>query len=173
MERGPIPFSPFFHGHVHRDTLYLADGSRPEVTVVDGAGQLVRRIPTLRSAVSADHAYDTLEAELASRELPNLQERLKGIPRQDSVPHFATFLIADDGRIWGKRYDPGTDALWLTASGGGAGGDWWVMNRNGEVEAEIALPARLRPVDVSGRRLLGVRRGELDVESVVLYRLVK
>jgi hypothetical protein len=52
-------------------------------------------------------------------------------------------------------------------------GRWHVFNATGRWVTSLSLPDRFTPWEISVRGILGVRRDEVDVETVVLLRLEK
>ena len=96
----------------------------------------------------------------------------------DSIPTITAVLASPDGGFWVQRMcplpeiDPG--ALLLPFHGGWLGGPIWeVYDRDGRWYANVELPGRFRATRVLGSAVVGVQRDELDVEHVVLLRLVR
>lgn len=46
---------------------------------------------------------------------------------------------------------------------------WWVLDSEGRWRAAVEVPGHVQLMDVAEGRVAGVRRGELDVESVVVF----
>ena len=163
---GPVPFSPFPYGAVLRDSVLFTNGSRASVRMSDldwhGRDIVFRSEP-----VQPDSAWTALVAALQARSDWQLQV-LPDAPHPDSIPRLAGLLVDDQGRIWTKRFDPSTDAVWL---GGGlsGGGTWWIADASTGETAEIALPESLKPVDVQGNKLLGVLTDSLGVQRIAEY----
>lgn len=72
-------------------------------------------------------------------------------------------MEADDGTIWLRRYDP------VEAENGESMTEWWILDTEGALLARAPTPAGLSSGDV----VWGIERDELDVQSMVRYRLVK
>jgi hypothetical protein len=51
--------------------------------------------------------------------------------------------------------------------------DWEVFDDQGRYLGVLTMPARFAPMRIEGDALWGVQRDELDVPSVVRYRLVR
>jgi hypothetical protein len=169
---GPIPFSPFLHAFVHRDSVYATDGLE-EMTVLDGAGDRVRSFELPPVAVEVGAALSRLRAQLELREDEWALELLDEMPTQGAVPRVAEVLLDGAGHFWMKRYDPVEDSNFVRGFGRRSGGMWWVVDPSGEVVATIELPDELIAMDIRGDRVAGLTLDELDVERVAVYRIVR
>lgn len=170
------PFSPRPIHLARGDTIFLTDGMRPAVVARTSEGEIVRTIPLPPRALgSIETATVRLRRALEERADELNLGRLPSIPRVDSLPRIAAMLMDDQGFFWAKQYDPGTDAspllprrLYLAPHGG----DWWVLDDRGNVEATVQLPAGFILKAVRGSLLAGITVDSMDVERVVLYRLL-
>ena len=85
---------------------------------------------------------------------------------------FWDFLVDGEEFLWVRDYDPAVHAVNAGGLGRtGPGGVWTVLNRNGAVVATVSMPADFEPSSIDADYVLGVRRDELDVESVRVYRV--
>jgi hypothetical protein len=134
----------------YRFTKYLPDGTLVSTVGLQGEGG---RAP-----------------ELALGRFGEDAERLDGVPPPPSIPEVAEVLLDERGRFWIKRYEAGTDSNWLTFFDRRSGGDWWIVEPDGEVVATIRLPDDLTPLDIGDDRILGMARDDLGVERIVLWR---
>lgn len=172
LGRGPVPFSPYLHGAVVGDSLYVTDGLEPSISVVDHEGEVVRSLEVEVPAPDRAAAWSALRTEL---EAEDDLDRLDDIPEAaeaEPVPHIARMLADDGGRLWLKHLEPTTDHyLGGGWAGRGPGGRWTVVDPGGAVTARIDLPADLVLMDVAHGRIAGVTRDELGVERVEVYAL--
>jgi hypothetical protein len=77
------------------------------------------------------------------------------------LPAFRGFLVDDEGSMWIERYPrPGDGTT-----------DWWVIEPEGTWRATVEVAGNVELHDVAGGRAAGVRRGALDVESVVVFEI--
>ena len=82
-----------------------------------------------------------------------------------TYPAFGRFLVAKDSSIWVEEYRSPSD------SSGAA--RWTAHDREGRWLGVVSLPARFTPYIIEGDRLVGVQRNTLDVETVVVLRILR
>ena len=165
-EGGTLPFSPYLHAFVLRDSVYFTDGVH-EITVLGQDGSRSISIPV--PAVRYDEARRQLENELDAGDRVDALELLADVPIQDSVPSVAEVLLNDEGHLWLKRYQPSTDSNWLGFFGNRAGGEWWILDPNFGHVATIRLHDAFIPRDIRGGQVLGVTHDSLGVERVAVF----
>lgn len=165
----PIAFSPYAHFATDGSTLYHTNGYGPAVTAWSGAEARTIMFPTVEHDL--ERAWSTLEAELRRRDSEFFLSAIATAPRPDSIPSLGGLLVDDAGRLWAKRYDPATDALWLGGGARSAGGSWWVADAEGTIMARAEVPAGFAPVQVEGDRVLGISVDDLGVERVEVRAL--
>jgi hypothetical protein len=167
---GPIPFSPYPHYATDGSSIYQTSAYGSEVTAWSIGGE-----PRAISFPPAEHdparAWSTLEAELDRRDIDFYSGVLATAPRPDSIPSLAGLLVDDAGRLWAKRYDPGTDALWLGGGARPAGGSWWVADSDGALLARAEVPDGFTPMQVEADSVLGISVDALGVERVEVRTL--
>ena len=177
-DRVPIPFSPIPHAIILRDSLYVADGYEPEITIRDARGATVRtiRVPQARN-VSAAAIWSALEARLHEERKHLFIEYLEKeqVPRDSRFPTIGGLLADEDGNLWVKSYDPLSDAIWLkpNALAPASGGEWRVIRPDGRIVATVRMPNNVRPLHVRSNRLLGVAVDELGVERIVVHTILR
>jgi hypothetical protein len=161
---GPIPFSPYPHVATHGDTVYHTNGREPLVTAWSAAGEWTISFPA--HDYDAERQWSALVAEVERRSLEPVLRVVSTAPRPDWIPHLSGLLVDDAGRIWARRYEPGTDAIWLGGGARGFGGTWWVADPAGRVIASVQVPAGFAPLEIEDARVLGVSVDSLGVERV-------
>jgi hypothetical protein len=95
-------------------------------------------------------------------------------------PRIGRMLVDEEGLLWVMAFprlerDFVSENL-MTAYRGPyllepEGGRWRVLNRKGEVLAELRTPPRVFVVEVGADYVLGISKDQLGVESVVVYGL--
>jgi len=169
--RAPVAFSPIPYTAVFGDSLYFADGERPEIAVRDRDGNVRRTINMPAIPQDVDAALAALEEEIRDSDSPFFNvERLHDAPRPETLPTIAGMLVDDEGFVWARKYEAPGDALWLSGTQH-SGGSWWVIDPAGETVATVDLPEGVRPLDIRGNLLLGVAADELDVERLVVHTI--
>jgi hypothetical protein len=103
----------------------------------------------------------------------DLLDRLEGVPREGRIPHLASLLAGPDGELWVRRYRPDVDAQWLGGQRSRPGGDWWVVDGEGEIRGRVRVPDDLELLDVAEDGVLAVARDALGVDRVVVHGLVR
>ncbi len=79
------------------------------------------------------------------------------------VPLFGTPFADADGNVWLPSYRPAYPE---------EGSPYTVISPDGEWLGQVETPPRFRILDVTGGLVLGVLRGEMDVQNVVVYEVV-
>ena len=104
------------------------------------------------------------QTEEAIEEL--ITSMLEGYRLESDVPlPLFTLPIADDaGHIWLGKFTVPSDR--------GAAPSYTIISPEGHWLGNLDVPDGMRVLDVAEERVLGVVKGEMDVESVVVYELV-
>ena len=173
-----IPFDILPDAAVGGDGFFLTLGEvqGPEILEYDTAGQLRRIIrlaePVVRpSPETLDRFINTrVERDLRDSDLlgtpdaadrraewrDSYERRFKDMPLPEFIPVFSRLLVDDVGWLWAElyRYEVGTPERWL------------VFGPNGEGHGSVDMPPGLRVWQIGRDFVLGVWRGERDVEYV-------
>lgn len=174
--RQVVHFSPGSLAATRSGRLYIAERSGVKLTVHDlesGSSDVVH-VPVSRRPLTREIIDRFIEREAGAshrdelrRELP--QDRgmqfyatsLRELPYADSLPVVDQLRVDAGGYVWLRRYVLPTDP---TAS-------WIVVEEDGNVAAELALPTHLRVFDIGSDYIAGVERDSFDVQRIVIRRL--
>jgi hypothetical protein len=153
-------------GHVLRETRVLVDedrvlvgtGERFEVTVFDGAGDVVVSLESTAVPMPATPEY-------VGQVYPPRWARLlaENLPQGHLLPATRGILVDSEGLVWVEHH-PGD--LQRPSR-------WIVFGATGAVAAEATVPAGLQLLEVGADYVLGVWRDDLDVESVRKHALTR
>lgn len=162
--------SPFAMGNVPAvvdgTQLHFGPGEESEITSVAPSGQVTRilRWAAERRAVTAEvrDAFMNSRLEGVDPQYRAMTEAmLEGLVFPDRMPAYRSMLADSEGYLWVQQFHP----LWEE------GQRWWVFDPSGAWLGEPSLPSDFELRDVGEDYVLGVRRDDLGVESVVMYAL--
>jgi hypothetical protein len=166
---------------VHGDRFYYADAERFEVSVYGPDGALERLIRVAADPprydrreifrpIPDDGSGDPRRAELRR----HFDDIIRTVRVPDPLPHFSDMIIDEGGRIWLREYQPPGVADRAPR--------WFIFDADGRLRWSLRSPrtlvrspapwARWNP-QIGEDFVLSSARDELDVASVVLYRLRK
>ncbi len=150
--------------------LYEGTGDTYEVRTRDQTGRLVRilridvdPIPVTDELFEAYADEQLAEAGGDTLWLDRMKTALETMPRPEWARVFDALEVADDGRLWVRRTRMPADSL----------DRWDVFDREGVFVTRALLPSNLRVRQIGPDFVLALRRDELDLEQVVVYRLEK
>jgi hypothetical protein len=161
-----VPYTAFGRVAGTREGVCYEFGPDPQITCFgdDGSPRLLIRTGDRRRPVTPAHvaAYWAREAELAADDEARaaaLASLRSDLPFPDVFPAFTDLIVDDDGRMWAEVYRlPDDDRTeWRIFSEGR-----WV----GRLTVDTTFDVRA----VSADLVAGVRRDELDVESIRIHR---
>lgn len=170
-KRSPVAFSPHLHAGLINDSIFLTNGSLPEIQVWDSEGKHVRSIEVPVPVVEESRAWQELEEELRTRNNQMEIRSFETLPREEGIPWIALMLVDDRDRLWVKKYNPRTDSHILFGDRG-QGGEWLVMEPHGEVVATIRIPDGFLLLDIRGDQVLGRTVDSLGIQQVQVYDIV-
>ena len=172
------PFRPF--GQLSASPSGFVGGRSDRAEVVwygtDGAVERIARWTPVRDVADQSDVDQLLEMYRTT--LPGMnpgmpEERVEQMVRQraDRIQ-----LTGDPVPLYIELIDFGPSGVWLSefrsdAYGSGGASAYRVVSPDGQSIRRVDLPQMTRVFDVSGDRVLGVARDELDVQYVVVYRL--
>lgn len=161
-------FSPttvlFVGGNPER--VVVGDGAEPVLSLLDLSGRETMRLrwnAVRRRASSTDFSI-ALEERLGSRPAAQRrarEEALSSFSKDRPVPVFAEVILDQVGHVWARGYRLPSDSV----------AQWQVFEPSGRWLGTLTLPPDLRVLEIGEDYLLGVRRDEFDVETVVEFPL--
>jgi hypothetical protein len=164
----PFPFGRTAQIAVAPARFYYADTHSTEVGIYDPTGKRLGSVklrPSSRPLTDAD-IEKWIEVDLARRNAAqklDARNDFKQIPPLKRTPEFAAMKVDDLGNLWVRHYGPPFDPS----------PNWDVYDANGAPLARVRLPARFDPFHIGRDFLVGVRKDELDVEHIEVYRLTR
>jgi hypothetical protein len=167
--REPVPFTVHAQLAVHDDRIYLTDGLRPEVHVLDADGKLIRVMRVLEPLVPlerrdlSEYVSQRIEREPDAARRRDLARIFPQITTPSFKPVYADLKVSDAGEIW----------LLLFDLSGQEDRVWRVLSPQGRPVGTVRTPTSLRVADISGNYLLGIYRDEMGVEFVRRYRILR
>lgn len=151
------------------DHLIFGPADTYELQVYTAAGRLERmvRLPGVRRRVGEEDIarFRTEQLERAEREgtRRRMERMLSEMPYPETMPLYEDLEVDASGNLWVADYRAAPDEESL----------WRVFSRDGEYLGVVAMPDGFEPFQIGSDFLLGRWVGDLDVEHIHLYRLVK
>jgi hypothetical protein len=162
-----IPFSPGEHWGIGPTHYVTGHSAAPSIRFLDNVGRLkqVVRLPLPHSPIEAglsmaqfERSYRDEPADIRER----ARKRRELMPTYEHFPLFTNIRVDPEGFVWLASYSP-VEAEDLPR--------WFVVSPEGRYMGEVGVRQRMR-IDYIGRDfILGRRRGEFDVEQVVVYAI--
>lgn len=148
-------------------SVYIGNGDAHELTVLAASGNVRQTLrwpgaarPVTPQLIDAYIASTVSDAPLEQR--ASVAEALQRAPFPESLPAFATFVIAQDGTLWISRYVP---------KGSDERPTFDVIDTAGALLGAVEMPTRFSPSQVTRERVIGVWRDDDDVRHIRVYRL--
>lgn len=151
-------------------TFYEVPDAQPNMTVQSGSPRLQWDVRDTRLVVAEGlrhdlAVYDDGMPTLRVREdrplRPNPAPDTTAAPPTEFLPAYDWVAVDADRRIWARAgAAPGTDSA-----------EWRAFDSDGALWGTLRLPARDRVVDARGDTLILLRRDDMDVERIELWRV--
>lgn len=161
----PVPVAGGISLAVGDDLLFMADGERPEVVVMDRNGETVRELEVTGMGIAIDDDLrsmisDTLYDRYARSE-ERMRSRLELAPIPERIDGFGPLVFARDGTLWvGGRNVPGVQMrIWVN------------LDTQGGLIRRLEMPRTTTILDADADRLLLRSTDVLGVERVALRRI--
>ena len=175
---GPDPISPRSVVRSEGNRVYAGETLTSRITVTDlSTGQVASinweapRTFNHGEAVALAHEGVARPGHRAMDPSWTL-ESFRALNGDEQVPVFSDFLIDGGEFVWVRDYDPRVHATHLGGlAGPGSGGEWGILDSTGRRLHLLAMPKDFEPLDIDADHLIGVRRDEVGVESVRVYRI--
>ena len=165
----PFPFGRTAQIAVAPARFYYGDTHSTEVGIYDPAGKRVGSVKlrgSSRPLTTAD-VDKWVDVDVAKRngEQAKAEARndFKQIPPNKRTPEFASMKVDDLGNLWVRHYGPPFDPS----------PDYDVYDANGAPIARVRVAPRFDPFHIGKDFILGVRKDDLDVEHVEVYKLTR
>lgn len=175
---GPDPISPRPLVRTDGDRVYVAETLTPRVRELDiSTGETRSFSWEPAAALSSDEAIAIARDQVSRRGAAQMDEAwtlasFDALTGTEEVSVFWDFLVDREAFVWVRDYDP---ALHGTSVGGlataGPGGTWTILDGEGTPLTTVTVPDDLEPLAIDADHLIGVRRDDLGVESVRVYRI--
>jgi hypothetical protein len=136
--------------------VFASDGTLKKI-VRDSTGDL-----TLLQSEFDQHLKDYLAYAASRGSVPPPGFKYTD-PIPATKPPFSRFLLDEEGNLW---VSPFAEYYEVPR-------EWKVFGVEGQLLGSVPMPERFLPLAVSGRKVLGRRLAELDVEIVEVYELLK
>jgi hypothetical protein len=164
-----IPFAPTEVAGVGPEgEVWTGSGSSYRFARLDAHGDTLRIVELdVPPTPLSDEDVIVARAEADSAEASGFEVDRGLIPRHH--PYFTAMTVADDGSIWMRRPTPPAAA----DPGARTDATFDVFTSSGEYRASVPAPVADFPgPSIVGDYLVGIARDALDVDYVVLYRIV-
>jgi hypothetical protein len=162
--------------------LLIASNDVYSIEVRNADGELVRVVrrafePRPVTDTDARRMLSAIRNAMAQQGAPPaaVDQLLQNASFADHFPAMGQVLGGPDGTLWVQRIrtpDQTAEVGELDLQDMGSD-DWEVFDDQGRYLGVLTMPARFAPMRIEGDALWGVQRDELDVPSVVRYRLVR
>jgi len=155
---------------LHPEGLLSADASAGRIELIGQRGRVERLILLARDPVPIPSGVRNawLEQRTSRASDPSMAQELRRwleqIPFPEHLPHFEALKVAPDGHIWLQD---------VSLPGHEEPRRWMVLSMEGEVVAQVMVPANLRVEQITSDEILGVWTDSLGVQTVRGYRITR
>lgn len=148
------------------DALYTGNGATFEIRVhgLDGRVRRIIRVDRPGIRFTNDSANARIERAVERDPARAVETRadFRKVTHRDTLPHFSRLVAGADGTLWVGEYTATYEPT-----------RWQVFDREGAWLGTIDTPARFVLESVYADAIIGRQRDELDVERVVLHRIIR
>ena len=175
---GPVPLSPWAWITGRGNEVFVSQGSEARLMALDRDGVVLREVtwdvePTTSPEEALRVVVDSAVSRVPEEDRASYRAVLDEAPAPQ-LPALAGLIVDELGFVWIRPYEPLRHAAVLGGLGRpGPGGVWRVLSPEGVQVSEVSMPEELEPSQITSDRVVGIRRDDLGVESVQVYRLVR
>lgn len=161
-----LPLEPRGYFVAHDSAVFVGYSDKWEITRLnlDGSPNDTLRRSAPRRAFTQELKERWMD-ELAARGTPDQQLELRqffsAFPTPDSLPTYDRLMVDDEGCLWVRA----------NMAPGAATPIWSVFSPDSRWLGEVILPQNLEPTHIGSDFVVGLARGEDDVELVVVFAL--
>jgi hypothetical protein len=168
----PVPLSPGTVIRAGSDHAFVGTNDQYEIRVLnpDGSTQrLIRRAHRPHVVTDADKERfreRTTRAMGRQANMPGLEavrEAMAGVPFPEVTPAYSLLMVDAAGNLWVADFATDEDQP----------GSWSVFDTAGRWLGTVVTPPGLRVREIGADYVLGQMSDEMEIERVVMYRLVK
>ncbi|MEX2531056.1 MAG: hypothetical protein WD960_09820 [Gemmatimonadota bacterium] len=180
---GPHPLTPRVVLRAQGDDLYFGDSFEPRIHRVSAGGAVEEFLAWEPGpGPGPREALEVVQAVLAERDDPGvgvrIAEHLLESDEEYPVSVFWDFQLDPAGYVWVLPFDPARHSVSLGDLGGPGiflsgsheADRWIVLDLEGRVVGEVALPGDFRIAELGEDELLGVRRDPVTGVEMVEVR---
>jgi hypothetical protein len=174
-------FGAWLHMAAGRETFVVGAGKPYAFSVLSAEGGLRLADTGIPEVPLTDAAWEE-RLRLAMPRTPDQArvERLRAMPKPETMPAYAALLIDDEDRVWVQEFDAERSGRVVPYTVGmspdrlGGVGDlqrWSVFDPSGALIGRLSLPSNVRITDIARGHLTTVVHDELGVERVQIFAL--
>jgi hypothetical protein len=164
-----MPFGRWAATAASGDLLYYGSGETFEIRTYTSRGELKRitRIDRANPPLTRDRIDEFIERRVSGTSDPirRSTQRMffEAVPYPRSLPAFSEFVVDAEGNLWASEYHE-----FMAAQP-----RWTVFDRHGRWLGSVDAPPSFTTYEIGSDYVLGKFVDELDVERVVVHRLMK
>jgi len=146
--------------------IFVSTADTSSIQVYSADGQYLRSFegPGTLRPVSQEDLETFIQYRLRGTPEDRRQvwgQALRDAAHPENLPYYHQMLTDQWGYLWLQEYSPPI----------GVGDHWYVLTPSGRVAGDVVLPASIRVFAIDEYGLLGVVKGELDDEMIVVLRM--
>jgi hypothetical protein len=177
----PFPFGADTHGVTFGDALIVGTAEVPQYDLYGRDGELeqIVRWPDHDRTVGGQYLsdwtafVDSWLGSMSPNERAAIRDILDRLGHAERFPAYGGLIASDAGEIWVGAYPGQVEMPGTPLNARLPERRWLVFGADGALVATVQVPEGFQPHTIRERRIWGVFRDELDIESVHAYELEK